>query len=130
MNRVSRLVPELSSEECRTLLAPPLAGSPAEVGTVVGEPAARCVFWLESRAERSVSYFFPPCLVLLVSHAQSVGEGEGKDFTTSPVTVAGAHDAFRQPSLRQERLSCRVAPNKTSESASFHTCNGVADVGS
>lgn len=129
MNRVSRLVPELSSEECRTLLAPPLAGSPAEVGTVAGslvlgvfsgwnhEPSeARLIF---SPLPRSPGISRPDCR-----------RGEGKDFTTSPVTVDGARDAFRQPSLRLERLSCRVAPNKTGELASFHTCNGVADVGS
>lgn len=91
MNRVSRLVPELSSEECRTLLAPPLAGSPAEVGTVVGSLVLG-VFsgWNHEPNEARL---------ILVSHAQSVGGGEGKDFTTSPVTVDGAHDAFRQPSL-------------------------------
>lgn len=122
MNRVSRLVPELSSEECRTLLAPPLAGSPAEVGTVVGSLVLG-VFsgWNHELNETRL---------ILVSHDPECRRGEGKDFTTSPVTVDGAHDAFRQPSLRRERLNCRVAPNKTGESASFHTCNGVADVGS
>lgn len=76
MNRVSRLVPELSSEECRTLLAPPLAGSPAEVGTVVGSLVLG-VFsgWNHEPNEARL---------ILVSHDQSVGGGRGRTLQPHP----------------------------------------------
>lgn len=96
------LVPELSSEDCKTLLALPLASSPPE-GRLLFRPVAWCVMITISKRHVSsalLSWYLTPRVL--------TGEGGGT-FTTSPLTVDSAHGGLKKPSRALERRSYRVA---------------------